>query len=326
MFRKAVILFLIVGILCTPKAGLRSWGFWAHKKINRIAVFTLPEGMIGFYKSHVELISEQAVNPDKRRYAVEGEAPRHYIDIDHYGEYPFENVPRKWRDAVEAFSEDTLMEYGIVPWHVYRAYFGLVEAFEEKNARKIIDRSADIGHYIADAHVPLHTTSNYNGQFTDQEGIHGLLESRIPELFGSDYDYFTGRADYIEDPLEFIWDAVLESHLATDTVFQMEIEATRIVGESFKYTFDDRNTQTVRTYSREFCSTYSDLMLELVERRMRAAILAVGGFWYTAWVDAGQPDINKLDLSPMTEEEKKRREALEKMYREGAIKGRMEAY
>ena len=81
------------------------WGFFAHKRINQFAVFTLPEEMIGFYKKNIEYIEEHAVDADKRRYALKEEAPRHYIDIDYYGENPFEKMPRKWKDAVEKFSE-----------------------------------------------------------------------------------------------------------------------------------------------------------------------------------------------------------------------------
>jgi len=64
-----------------------SWGFFAHKQINRIAVFTLPTELIGFYKDNIEFITEHAVDPDKRRYAVTGEAERHFIDLDRYRFY-----------------------------------------------------------------------------------------------------------------------------------------------------------------------------------------------------------------------------------------------
>src|ERR1044071_7028843 len=90
------------------------WGFFGHKRINRIAVFTLPPEMLGFFKEHIEYITEHAVDPDKRRYAVDDEAQRHYIDIDHYAHNdldPFENVPRKWDDAIAKFTEDTLQAY-----------------------------------------------------------------------------------------------------------------------------------------------------------------------------------------------------------------------
>lgn len=325
MKRALHLIALSILFACIPHVTTKAWGFWAHKKINRLAVFTLPGDLLCFYKRHIDLIEEQAVNPDKRRYAVDGEGPRHYIDIDHFGEYPFEGLPRKWDDAVAKYSEDTLQQYGIVPWHCNFMYYRLVNAFKEKNARKIINTSADLGHYLADAHVPLHTTENYNGQHTNQHGIHGLLESRIPELFADEYDFIVGKANYIKDPLQFVWEAVLSSHLATDSVFAMEIEATKAVGKDGKFGFDDRNTQTIQTYSEGFTKVYQDMLEGLVERRMRAAMIGIGSYWYSAWIDAGQPDVCGLSIQPLTEEEKKEMEALNRAYQSGQIKGRIEA-
>jgi len=175
------------------------WGFYGHKKINYFAVFLLPPEMMQLYKPNIDFIAEHAVDPDMRRYAIAQEGPRHYIDIDHYGSYPFTELPRKWNDAVEKFSEDSLMQYGIVPWWVQTMLYKLTEAFKEKQQAKILKLSAEIGHYIADAHVPLHANSNHNGQFTDQRGIHGFWESRVPELLAEkEWDFFIGKADYIK--------------------------------------------------------------------------------------------------------------------------------
>lgn len=92
-WKIGIILTGVIVILILQIKPAHSWGFWAHKRINRLAVFTLPPEMIGFYKIHLEFITDHAVDPDKRRYSVEGEDKNHYIDIDHYGEYPFENFP-----------------------------------------------------------------------------------------------------------------------------------------------------------------------------------------------------------------------------------------
>jgi hypothetical protein len=97
---------------------LSGWGFFAHQKINRLAVFTLPVEMIGFYKKNIQYISEAAVNPDRRRYAIPEEAPRHYIDLDEYGDSAATKLPRYWKQAVEKYGEDSLMKHGIVPWHI----------------------------------------------------------------------------------------------------------------------------------------------------------------------------------------------------------------
>jgi hypothetical protein len=33
----------------------------------------------------------------------------------------------------------------------------------------------------------------------------------------------------------------------------------------------------------------------MVERQMQLAIQEVANFWYTAWINAGKPDLDKLD-------------------------------
>lgn len=276
----------------SPRA--QAWGFWAHQRINRLAVFTLPPEMIRLYKKHLNYVTEHAVDPDMRRYAVEGEAARHYIDIDHYGDNPFEAVPKKWRDAIDKFSEDTLQAYGIVPWHIQRMYYDLVDAFKEKNLYRIMKISADLGHYIADSNVPLHTTENYNGQLTGQHGIHGLWESRLPELYGERWDFFTGQAWFITDPLGEAWKAVKESHTALDSVLGFEKRLTARFPGDQKFSFENRNNVTTKVYSEEFCRAYDALMGGMVERRMRTSILRVGSYWYSAWIDAGQPDLAPL--------------------------------
>lgn len=304
----------------------KKWGFFGHKKINRIATFTLPPEMFGFYKEHIEYLTEHAVDPDKRRYAVEGEAQRHYIDIDHYvhgGEDPFKVVPRRWNDAVEKLTEDTLQAYGIVPWYISVMKYKLQRAFEDKNVDLILKYSADIGHYIGDAHVPLHTTENYNGQLTNQKGIHGLWESRLVEINSENYDYFLGKAKYIKHLSDFIWNAVEDSHHAVDSVFRIELEVTRDLPTDQKYSYEQRGTQTVRVYSYDFSQEYHRRMNGMVERRLRAAINAVGSVWYTAWVDAGQPNLTELQNTEPSAELLEEMKALDQSYHSSNAKGRI---
>lgn len=266
------------------------WGFYAHRKINYQAVFLLPPEMMILYKPHIDFITEHAVDPDKRRYAIPEEAARHYIDIDHYGPYPYDSLPRNWEQAVARYSADTLQAYGIVPWWLQTMLQRLTLAFKEKNQVKILRYSAEIGHYIADAHVPLHACSNHNGQYTGQKGIHGLWESRIPELLAEkEWDFFIGKAVYIDDPGKFIWERVEESGRASDTVLTMERQLTSQFPPDQKFAFEERKGVLIRQYSSAFSQAYDHRMKGMVERRMRASILAVASFWFTAWVDAGMP-------------------------------------
>lgn len=299
------------------------WGFYGHRKINYFAVFLLPPEMMRFYKPQIDFLAEHAVDPDKRRYAIPEEGPRHYIDIDHYGNYPFNELPRKWNDAVAKFSEDTLMQYGIVPWWVQTMLYKLTEAFKEKNQARILKLSAEIGHYIADAHVPLHANSNHNGQFTDQRGIHGFWESRIPELLAArEWDFFIGKADYIKDPGEFIWQRVLESAKASDSVLLFEKELSKSFPTDQKFSFEERNGVTIRQYSTAFATAYDKKLNGMIERRMRQSIYAIASFWYTAWVNAGQPDLKSLSNKELSADDLKEFEELNNAWKKASIKGR----
>jgi hypothetical protein len=259
-----------------------------------MAVFTLPPEMIGFYKKHIEYISEHAVDPDRRRNVNADEAPRHYIDIDHYGSDPFNAVPKYWKDAVKKFSEDTLKEYGILPWHIEKMMYNLQEAFMDEDLDLILHYSADIGHYIADAHVPLHTTENYNGQLTNQKGIHAFWESRIPELKSEGYDYWTGTAKYIDKPIDKAWKIVKASHAEVDSVLKFEAQLNSKYAPDKKYSFEDRGKKSVKVYSVEYTNEYDKMLNGMVERKMREAIITVGSLWYTSWVNGGKPDLDRF--------------------------------
>jgi len=273
------------------------WGFYAHKQANRYAVFTLPEELIGFYKKHIDHLTEHAVDADKRRYAIKEEAPRHYIDIDHYGENPFKVMPKNWFDAVDKFTEDTLLAYGIVPWHIERVYNRLVVAFEEKDIDYILKNSADLGHYLSDAHVPLHTTENYNGQLTNQKGIHAFWESRLPELFAKDYDYLVGTAEYQYSALGVAWQAVEGSFNALDSVLLFDKELSLEFEQDKQYSYEKRGSRTIKVKSAEFSAAYHIKLDGMVERRLRLSITAIGNLWYSAWVDAGQPILEGMQES-----------------------------
>jgi len=284
-----------------------NWGFYAHSLINRIAVYSLPPELISFYKPHIQFITEKATNPDRRRYAVKGEAEKHYIDLDEYGENWSEILPEFWFDAVEKFSEDSLRAKGIGPWSAYLTFINLTKAFEKRNGNAILKLSADLGHYLADLNVPLHTTENYNGQLTGQEGIHGFWESRIPELQAPNYQLWVGKAEYVENPQRAIWNAVEKAHSQVDSVLQFEKNLTNNFGQDQKYSFEERNSLTVRVYSKEFTEAFAEALDHQVERQMKNSIKMIADFWFTAWVNAGQPDLGTLQGEVLEEEDFKKR-------------------
>lgn len=290
----SVLLLLSLGFTA-PESRLcqDDWGFFGHKKLNELAVYTLPTPLFSFYKKNLSFLIEHSVDPDKRRYSVKGEAECHYIDLNHY--YPNAHSPRPmpatWNQAICQFEIDSLHAHGIVPWQVQKKLFQLTDAFVSKDKKKILQISAELGHYIGDAHVPLHTTSNYNGQLTNQKGLHGFWESRLPELYYDGYKVDFHQAQLIEEPHKVIWDKIWESHLALDSVFQMETKAKSMMREQYWYDYQLRGEDAAFQYSQSLSKEYHQLLDGQVERRMKSAVACIGDFWYTAWINAGQPDL-----------------------------------
>lgn len=267
-----------------------SWGFHAHRIINESAIYALPKDMLPFYKKHQVAIISKSVDADKRRYVDSAEAARHYIDIDRYPS--ISEIPASWTEAMQAFGQQTMQANGILPWHIQLMYQRLTTAFKEKKVYRIIQLSADIGHYIADAHVPLHTSSNYNGQYSNQLGIHALWESRIPEDYSAQYNLYVGNAYFIADSQQEIWQIIYESYALVDSVLAMERATVDLLPLFAQTAYSKRNTQLVYSYSTEFVAHYHTLLNGMVAQRMQLAARRIASFWLTAWVLAGQPAIN----------------------------------
>ncbi|MBK9729151.1 MAG: hypothetical protein IPO86_13655 [Saprospiraceae bacterium] len=396
---------MLIPVKPLPRA-LDDWGFYAHKLINRMAVFTLPEDLIEFYKSNLDYITSHAIDPDKRRYAVKGEAVRHYIDLDHWNVdsssvlnkdfaisliknshfyYVYEGIKclvfdtskamndtlyytqnikniklifttgvhihdfRKgflfatlpyydtehWNVPLDSFHnlfladskeefieiEDRFTAHGILPYHLESSYHQLVNAFESKNVNRILRLSADIGHYMGDAHVPLHTTKNYNGQLTNQVGIHAFWESRIPELFAeSEFDFVIGRAQYFSDIKSFIWQIIHDSHSGVFKVLNIEKTLSKQIPADKQYCYDERLGVISKIQCKDYAYLYHKELDQQVETRMRDCILNLGSLWMSAWVEAGQPDLSVVNLNRQEQELIKEDSTLHKPKREVIVR------
>ena len=389
------------------------WGFFAHRRINRLAVFTLHHDLIAFYKKHIEFVTAHAIDPDKRRYVIPTEGYKHFIDLDHWKKEPlpkffrdtrqrfaevviinnnkdtlrlfgrnvkqlnkwnvlleganfpvffgkksiillkeevdsfFQNqiyIPQyvdKWKlncdslqaffdfhgfdlDCQKAYAVDTLVQHGVLPYNLIRMQKALTRAMVEKNLKQILRISADLGHYIGDAHVPLHTHSNYNGQKTDQIGIHAFWETRLPEMFADEqYDFFVGKATYIDDIETHYWKIVNESHALVNDVLSIEKELSKIFPADQQDCFIERGEGYIQKMAcEEYAKIYHKELNGQVEQRFRKAIKAVGDAWFTAWVDAGQPDLLKIADNRNRKSEKEASENLEKATKTNNILGR----
>ncbi len=282
---------LTVGlILCSAQPGW-SWGFWAHREINRHAVGTLPEPMRAFFERHQAWITAHAVDPDQRRSSDPEEAPRHYLDFEHYGHYPYPDLPRDYAAAVERYTADSLAAYGVVPWVIQQRLAKLTDAMRRRDSRAIQAEAANLGHYVADAHVPLHASINYDGQYSDQRGIHGRWESDLAQRDSAQYNWGVAPAEFIANPLAFSWDFLLDSSVLADDVLRADHRARQGIPADSLSHLSKVGGRVREAFNDRYYDRFRAGMPGMVEARLRASIHDLGSLWYTAWVNAGRPEL-----------------------------------
>lgn len=234
--------------------------------------------------------------------------------MEYFGPNPFDAVPRDWEKAAAKFSQDTLEKYGTLPYTVITTHKKLTEAFRSKNQDSILFYAADLGHYIGDAHVPLHTSLNYDGQLTNQRGMHDLWETTVPEVVLTSYNISSGyKASYLANPTETIWNIIEHTHSLVPEVFAQELEVSKGFTDSTKYRWEERWGKMRRFYTAPFATAYNEKLGTSINDQLISSANRLADFWYTAWVDAGKPDLSKIMTKPFSKKTfKKEKKAYKK--------------
>lgn len=321
-FKNRSRLTIFAVILIVPV--LVSWGVYGHEHINRAAVLALPAPLQAFFYNHIDFITQESSVPDLRKYTLNdnAEKPRHFIDLENFG--AMDSMPATLAEAKKKYDEKFLQQNGILPWYIEEMMDKLTKAFKEKRKTEILFLAADLGHYIGDAHMPLHTSSNHNGQLTNQKGIHAFWESRLPEMFGDNYDYNVGNAVYITDIPQETWRMINATHLLVDTLLLADKELKEQFPADKIYMKDDagnilKNKFNEPMHSVEYSRQYNQKLKGMVESQMRLAITATANFWYTAWVNAGKPDLSDLDPTDQTGRNKSNLQRELKSFKQGKL-------
>jgi len=281
------VLFISLTVLCS------SWGFLAHKTLQQLSIYQLPDNLATFFYANQEYIVQQSIRPDLRRKDDKTEDCKHYLDMDAaiFGPNYRTDIPHDFQTAVKKYSLDSLKKQGLVPWEVNRVYGRLVHAFKNQMKDSVLFYAADLGHYVADAHVPLHTTENHDGQLTGQKGLHVLWESLVPEEELKSYQlYVPTKVEYIKNPQDFIFQILLESHAMLPELFQVEKDVTQEIGLDNKHEIVEKYGKKLKYYTKGFIQAYGRKLGPSIQKRMLLTSNRVASFWYSAWKDAGSPN------------------------------------
>ena len=325
--KQVSFLFTTLLLLAFAQPGY-SWGIWGHNHINKGAIMALPNEMGMFFYNHADFIVQESTVPDLRKYTMgdKAEGCRHFINLELFNYSGCTSMPLTLKDAVSKYSIDTLNKNGALPWCIQDMMDKLTDAFKKKRKTEILLLAADLGHYIADAHMPLHTSVNHNGQFSGQEGIHAFWEAQLPEAFGKGYNLYVPPVNCLKDVRLATWNIIEDSHSLIDPLLKKELGMRKDNPVDRQYELDasgkpvkNKFGQPKHTY--EYAHVYHELLDGMVERQMRSAIKYTAAFWYTAWVNAGKPDLSRLDSEDVAEKGKAFYKRDLNAWRSGKIKG-----
>lgn len=281
--KRAIVLLLFL----LPTGRAEGWGKSGHEMVNRLAVRCLPDGLRDFYARHEKQLVAKAMEADEAKRRTGCEDVYHFIDLDAFGDP--DHYPRSIEEGVRKHGFDEFLRAGLLPWRVKDMVGRLEAAWKEKDAARIVELSAWIGHYAGDAHVPLHATANYDGQLTGQDGLHERWESQMLDRFAAEIEPAAieqlGKAALVEDPFEATFAVSRDSLTHVEGVLKADKNAT--AKEPLLKPGRDGKLPKQRSegYYKDLYASQKDVA---VSRAAKSATWAAS-LWLTAWTRAGKP-------------------------------------
>src|SRR3990172_7989310 len=282
--RPAALLLAAASLLAAPERA-ESWGFTAHRLINRKAATALPPPLRDLFAANADYLAEHSIDPDLWRAAgQESEGPNHFLDLDAFGSYPFAGIPRVEAEHLTRNGKDAPSK-GRAPWRVAEVYRELVAAFKAKDPARAMERAAVLGHYLGDIHVPLHAVVNYDGKETGQAGVHSRWESGLVDRFERQLEaaVLPSAAVPVGDPVDGSFDILLDSYARSLEVLAAD-KASAAPNDFADTPEDDR-------YDEAYYSRYFEREGVRLAARLSTASTSVASFWTQAWREAGSPSL-----------------------------------
>ncbi len=251
---------------------LTGWGYVGHRIINYNTILSaFPQ--LEFFDTWADSLEAHASDADDRKSWDPDEAPKHYIDIDNYPEFiETGTIPQNFDSLVAIHGYSFVMDQGILPWAILITADSIQAAFEDNDMHKAMLLSADLGHYIADSHMPLHITRNYNGQYTGQTGVHSRYESNLINNFQNQIIYNGDSLRYIENLSDFVFNMIYDNYQYVDSVLYADSAAEAYSG--------NHNSST---YFNKFWEIAENFTIDL----FRKASYRIACVIYTEWINAG---------------------------------------
>jgi hypothetical protein len=283
---RRLLLALLVMVPASTTA-VSAWGFVAHRIMAENSAASLPAPMAGFYQANMSALSDASIEPDSLLRDKEGEkeARRHFIDLDELSQPPFLDFPMDEQRARELYGDKRVDHAGILPWRIVNVLDQLREAFRKKDLSGIVSRSGWLSHYVGDACQPLHTTRNFDGQLSCNHGIHAAFETDMIDRLKARYRLETAMPssfvpEVIHEPRRFIFAELFASFNLVPDLLRADTDSVAAVKKQRKDYYEELERRAGT----------------LARARMSRAETATANLWYTAWFQAGRPELPAAPL------------------------------
>ncbi|MFC2090203.1 hypothetical protein ACFLT1_05455 [Bacteroidota bacterium] len=269
--KKEIFRFFIAGIVFFT---LTSWGSTGHRIISlQLELFFNPE--MEFYASWIPYISDHSSDADWRKKTDPDEFPKHFIDLDNYPSFKHDgSISQDLDSCITVYGSAFMDQNGYLPWATISTYDSLVHCLKNGDTKNGKRFAADLSHYVADGHMPLHLTRNYDGQYSENTGIHFRYEIEMIDRYEEQITYEGKPAMKVDNAAEYIFNYLYFNYIYADSVLQADDYARNIAPDP----------ETDAYYEALWEST------EYLTRNMyRDASHAFSNLLYTAWIEAGKP-------------------------------------
>lgn len=273
-----------IGLFILPSIFLIAWGWRLHKIINENAPRFLPTELTLFIEQAAAL-GQHASDADTRKNSDPAESSKHFIDIDEYQEFFDGSFPHEYLDALQTYGVQRLTSTGLLPWSIAWTVDSVTSALSQRNWEKALLHAADLGHYVGDLSMPLHLTKNYDGQFTNNNGIHSRYEAKMIDAYYSSIVIQTRSIQPVFNTLDSVFAKIERGWKYKDVVLGADNEAVSIVGKN--------------NFNIQYYSILWDRTREMTIRQANDAAQFLAELLTAAWHRAGKPMMTAIDVFAM---------------------------
>jgi hypothetical protein len=265
-----VALPLLAAIVFTLSSSF-GWGETAERLITNKAVDTLPEEMLPFFESNRQFLVQHVTEPA----GVTSEDHTGFIQLDHYGQFPFSSLPHSYTEASLKYTKHALVTYGVLPWQIGIESQKLTEAFKTHEWGEAKLSAAALAHFVAAADDPFNTTVNFDGHLSDQPGVNQRYDSGLVDRYQLFFFVKPNQASYVPEPTDRAFDMCLEAHSWLENILLS----------------DRRSHEGLTDYGDEYYDRFYAQAGAVLIRQLSDASSDVGSYWMTAWINAGRPQL-----------------------------------